>query len=175
MRYSTVQYVVVGEEQRPDRRYYATASMYRIVCKMGIANIQGQHGTVLVHICPPEDGISTFFLLFFPFSSLVFCLLRPFPHHTGTQDLCSLVYNSSMKKLDAHHGPPPDLNIYYSPPYLFYEPLENHSPRTPIFRFSGLLAYALPSPPPPPPARARDRKIPWPKKQKNNNSFALSA
>jgi len=30
MRYSTVRYVVVGEEQRPDRRYHVTANMYRI-------------------------------------------------------------------------------------------------------------------------------------------------
>lgn len=88
--YYEVQYVVVGEEQRPDRWYI----MPRRICTELYVRwaLQAYKGTVLVHICP-EDGISTFF---FPFFFITVLLSRP-SHHTGTQDLCSLVYNSSMK------------------------------------------------------------------------------
>lgn len=115
--------------------YHATANMYRIVCKMGIASIQG-HGTSAY--LPRRRNLH----FFFPFFFITVLLSRP-SHHTGTQDLCSLVYNSSMKNsmLITDH---PRSKYILSPPYLFFftNPWD-HSPRTPIFRFSGLLAYGL--------------------------------
>ena len=70
--YYEVQYVVVGEEQRPDRWYHTTANMYRIVCKMGIASIQG-HGTSAY--LPRRRNLHLFFSFFF--INLLFCCRAP--------------------------------------------------------------------------------------------------
>ena len=69
--YYEVQYVVVGEEQRPDR----WCIMPRRICTELYVRweLQAYKGTVLVHICP-EDGISTFFFLFF---HCCFCCRAP--------------------------------------------------------------------------------------------------
>ena len=105
--------------------------MYRIVCKMGIASIQG-HGTSAY--LPRRRNLH----FFFPFFFITVLLSRP-SHHTGTQDLCSLVYNSSMKNsmLITDH---PRSKYILSPPYLFF--LQTLGTIHPARRYSDSLAYS---------------------------------